>query len=274
MRSGKNIYLDKLKLIPTNTFYIMKKIGLFLTTAFAFASLSVSAQSADEIITEYFEVTGGAENWEKLEGVQMDAKVNQGGMEIPVTVIQMADNREMISINLQGQDIVQSSYDGESLWSTNFQTMKPEMADEETLINKKKEDGDFPDALFRYKENGYTAEYIGKETIDGTEAHKVKLTKKPQLVDGEEVENVEYYYFDTENGVLIAVETEITSGPAKGAISQSFFSDYQEVDGLYFPFSLTQGVKDQGSQTILIEKVTINPDVSEREFGFKAETAE
>lgn len=250
----------------------MKKIGLLLS-ALAFTAFGLQAQSADKIITEYFEVTGGAKNWEKLKGVQMEAKVNQGGMEIPITVIQMADSRELISIELQGQEFVQSAYDGKSLWSTNFQTMKPEKADEETLINKQKEDGDFPDALFHYKKNGYTAEYVGKETIDGTECHKIKLTKKPQIVDGKEVENVEYYYFDTDSNILIAVEAEITSGPAKGAISQAMFSDYQEVDGLYFPFSLTQGVKDQGSQPLEITKITTNPDVSGRNFSFPEEEA-
>lgn len=245
----------------------MKKLGLFLSVL-AITSFASTAQTANEIIDNYHDATGGKENWEKVKGIQMDAKVNQGGMEIPVTIIQMADNRELISISLQGQEIVQSAYDGESLWSTNFQTMKPEKADEETLLNKKTEDGDFPDALLDYKKKGYTAEYVGKETIEGTECNKIKFTKKPQIVDGKEVPNIEYYYFDTDNNILIAIESEITSGPAKGAIAQVLFSDYQEVDGLYFPFSLSQGVKDQGAQPLEITKITVNPDVSSRSFSF------
>jgi len=251
----------------------MKKLGLLLCSM-ALTFFGLNAQTADEIISEYHEVTGGAENWKKIEGIKMEAKVNQGGMEIPITVIQMADNREMIIVSLQGQEIVQSAYDGESLWSTNFQTMKAEEVDEETLKNKKREDGDFPDALMDYKKKGYTAEYIGTETIDGTETHKIKLTKKPQLVDGEEVPNVEYYFFDTDNSVLIAAESEIKSGPAKGSIATSTFSDYQEVDGLYFPFSISQGVKGQGSQPLQISTITVNPDVSDRDFSFPEEEAE
>ena len=250
----------------------MKKIGLFLS-ALAFTAFGLQAQDADKIINEYFEVTGGAENWEKLKGIQMEAKVNQGGMEIPITVIQMADNRELIAISLQGQEFVQSAYDGKSLWSTNFQTMKAEMADEETLKNKQREDGDFPDALLHRKKNGYKAEYVGKETIEGTECHKIKLTKKPQVVDGKEVENVEYYYFDTENSVLIAVEAEINSGPSKGSISQAMFSDYQEVEELYFPFSLSQGIKGSSLQPLEITKIIVNPDVSGRNFSFPEEKA-
>ncbi|AEV32650.1 hypothetical protein Oweho_1662 [Owenweeksia hongkongensis DSM 17368] len=248
----------------------MKKLGLFLF-ALAFTSLGLTAQTADEIINEYHQVTGGADNWKKIKGVQMDAKTNQGGMEIPVTIIYMQDGREMVSYNLQGQEIVLTAYDGKSLWSTNFQTMKPEKADEEALINKKKEDDDFPDPLIDYKKKGYEAEYVGKETIEGTECHKVKLTKKPQIVDGQEVDNIEYYFFDNENNVLIAVESEITSGPIKGSIAQILYSDYQEVEGLYFPFSISQGVKGQGAQPLEITTVTVNPDVSERSFSFPEE---
>ena len=248
----------------------MKKLA-FILSSVVLTSLSGFAQSADEIINEYYEVTGGKDNWAKLEGIQMEAKVNQGGMEIPITVIQMADGREMVVVSLQGQEFIQGAFDGESLWSTNFQTMKAEKADEESLINKQKEMDDFPDPLFDYEKNGYTVEYIGKETIDGTETHKIKLTKKPLIVDGEEIPNIEYYFFDTETNVLIAVEGEVPSGPAKGSIGQSLFSDYQEVEGLYFPFSISQGIKNQGSQPLAIEKIIINPDVSNRSFSFPVE---
>ena len=55
----------------------MKKILLFVLAVSA--SITVNSQTADEIITNYFENTGGMENWGKLEGIQMSAKVNQGG---------------------------------------------------------------------------------------------------------------------------------------------------------------------------------------------------
>ena len=60
----------------------MKKIILFVIAISA--SFSVTSQTADEIIANYFENTGGIENWAKLEGIKMSAKVNQGGMEIPL----------------------------------------------------------------------------------------------------------------------------------------------------------------------------------------------
>jgi len=131
---------------------------------------------------------------------------------------------------------------------------------------------DFPDPLFNYKEKGYKLELLGKETLDGTETFKLKLTQKPLIIDGKEEENSSIYYFDAENFVPLVIQSEIKSGPQKGMTSEAKMSDYQEVDGLYFPFSLTQGIKDQGSQGITIDKIELNPKIDEAEFEFPKET--
>ena len=105
----------------------------------------------------------------------MSAKVSQGGMEIPIEMVQLK-NKMMTTINFQGQTIKQGVYDGEVLWSTNFMTQKAEKSDEETtkmVVNELKQ---FPDPFLNYKEKGFTAELMGTETVDGTETFKVKLT--------------------------------------------------------------------------------------------------
>jgi hypothetical protein len=48
------------------------------------------------------------------------------------------------------------------------------------------------------------------------------------------MDDVFYYYFDTENYLPIVIQ--IKQGPMKGQKSVSTMSDYQEVDGVYFPF--------------------------------------
>ena len=78
-------------------------------------SYTINAQTVDEIIDNYFENTGGVENWEKIEGVKMSAKVNQGGMEIPIEIIQLKSGKMMTTINFQGQSIKQGVFDGEVL---------------------------------------------------------------------------------------------------------------------------------------------------------------
>ena len=109
----------------------MKILKRILVLFVLFFSYSINAQTVDEIIDTYFENTGGVENWEKIEGIKMSAKVSQGGMEIPIEMVQLK-NKMMTTINFQGQTIKQGVYDGEVLWSTNFMTQKAEKSDEET----------------------------------------------------------------------------------------------------------------------------------------------
>jgi outer membrane lipoprotein-sorting protein len=231
-------------------------------------SSGVQAQTVDEILEKYFEAQGGKEKLQAIKGIKMTAKVNQGGMEIPLEIVKLADGRQYIKFSVQGMTGWQNVYDGTSLWSTNFMTMKPEKSDSETTENFKTSLDDFPDPFLNYKSKGYTAELIGKETIDGSETYKIKFTKKPLTVDGKKEDNVSFYFIDTENYVTLMIEQEIKSGPMKGQVSQITMSDYQEVEGLLFPFSSTQGIKGSGSQPLTITKIELNPSVDSTTFQF------
>ncbi|KXO00168.1 signal peptide protein [Aequorivita aquimaris] len=246
------------------------KIIKTLTIAFLITVMvPVSAQTADEIINNYFENTGGKAAWENLKSSKMTATAQAQGMEIPVEVYQTKDGKQLIKINFQGQDITQLAFDGETMWSTNFMTMQPEKSDAEATANMKKQSKDFPSPFLNYKDKGFTAELMGKETKDGTETYKIKLTQSPIMVDGVEQQNISYHYFDTETFVPIVVENEIFQGPMKGQMNISTMSDYQEVDGLYFPFSLSMG-----GQAIQLKEIVINPEIDDAMFVFPATATE
>tara|TARA_X000001036_G_scaffold23739_2_gene19921 strand:+ start:986 stop:1753 length:768 start_codon:yes stop_codon:yes gene_type:complete len=252
----------------------MKKLqNLLLVAIVSLLTISINAQSVDEIVGNYLENTGGAENWENVKGVRMNASINQMGMEIPIEMVQLKD-KMYTKISIQGQEIKQAVFDGETLWSTNFMSMKAEKSDQEDVDNVKNELAEFPDPFLNYKDKGFTVELMGTETVEGSDVFKIKLTKKPMVVDGEEVPNVSIYYFDSENFVPIMVHEEVMSGPGKGMIMESKMSDYQEVEGLYFPFSMTQGVKDQPGQPITIESIELNPSIDDSEFNFPESTEE
>lgn len=252
----------------------MKKLTILFMALIVSVTYLVEAQTADEIISTYFENIGGAENFGNLQGLKISASVNQQGMVIPIEIVQLKSGKQMTVITFQGKEIKQGVFNGETLWSTNFMTQKAEKSDQETTDNLKLDMNDFPDPFLNYKEKGYTVELMGKETIDGTETFKIKLVKEPVTVDGNKEDDISFYYFDVDNFVPLVSESEIKSGPMKGQVSQTKFSDYQEVGGLYFPFSFTQGLKDQGGQAITIEKVELNPTVDESAFEFPKETTE
>ena len=57
-------------------------------------------------------------------------------------------------------------------------------------------------------------------------------------------------------------------------MSESMMSEYDEVDGIYFPFSMTQGIKGQPGQAITISKIELNPQVNDKDFAFPEEKEE
>ncbi|MDW3192700.1 MAG: outer membrane lipoprotein-sorting protein [Cytophagales bacterium] len=246
----------------------MKKITLLAALLVFMFSASAQDVTVDEIIENYLENIGGADNWKALKNVRMTAKVNQGGVEIPLEIVYLSDGRTYTKFTFQGTDFFQNVFDGESLWGINFQSMKAEKSDAETTANFALNSNDFPDSWLDYKAKGYTAELLGTETIEGAETYKVKLTKEPLTIDGKEVEDVSFYYFDKEAFVPLATDTEAKQGPQAGTILRSTQSDYDEVEGLYFPFSMSQGAKDGPSQALSISNIEVNVDIDESLFDF------
>ncbi|MFC5045920.1 outer membrane lipoprotein-sorting protein [Aquimarina hainanensis] len=241
----------------------MNALKHFIVGLFFIAALSSQAQTADEIIDTYFENTGGKENWNKLKGVEMIGVMKMQGLEIPFEQLMTKDGKQSTTIEFQGQRMIWAAYDGTTSWSRNQMTMEPEKSDSEATENMKNAAKDWPSPFLNYKEKGYTVELIGKETVDGTETFKVKITKTPLLINGQKQPNISHYYFDTENFVPIVVEEQITEGPMKGQSIKSSISDYQEVNGLYFPFS-----QSNQFQTMEFKEFKIDPEIAAEKFAF------
>lgn len=244
--------------------------SIFTTCFLLFAFTIVHAQSAESIINECKEALGGA-NWEKVNSIKYSTVLEQGGMQIPLEIYQMRDGRMYVKFNYQGMEIVQAAFDGTTLWSTNFMTQKAEKSTSEDTENHRRSCKDFPNALAQWKELGYKPTLEGEHDVDGAKCYKIRLEKKTQLIEGKEQPNIEYYYIDKESKALIMTEEEFVSGEMKGKIGQSKLSDYQEVNGVFIPFSQTEGIKDGFSQTMTFKTVELNTAVDEKIFQYKGE---
>lgn len=243
---------------------------IIITAFLTVIAMSSNAQTADQIINECQETLGG-KNWDKINCVKMTTVVEQGGMQIPLEIVSMRDGRTYSKITIQGMDIIQAAFDGTVVWNTNFMTQKPEKAKSEDIENTKRSSKEFPSSLATYKELGYNATLEGEETVDGVICHKIKLDKKTQLVEGQEIPNIEYHYIDKDSKALIMTESEVPSGEMKGKMMQTKFSDYQEVDGVMMPFSNSYGIKGEASQSITFQKIEMNTTVDAEIFKYKGE---
>ncbi len=252
----------------------MKTMKVLSVVALALLmSVASYAQTADEVIAKYLETTGGKAKWEALKSVKTTAKIKMQGMELPLVIAQKAPNKMMTVAEFQGMKFYQGCFDGTTMWGTNQMTMKAEKSEAEESENMK-DQSELLDPFINYAARGYKVTLEGKETIEGAECFKIKLTRKPVKVEGKEEENSSVYFFDTQNYVPIVVQTTIKKGPGKGMISETLMSDYQEVNGLMFPFSMTQRAKGQkDGQNIVIEKVETNIDLDDAMFMMPAEKA-
>lgn len=243
---------------------------LLVALIFSFIG-TTQAQTAEEIIASYFENTGGVDAWNAIETMKMTGVAGSGGQEFPFTQTVTKDGKMAIVIDLQGQKITVQAFDGEQMWSTNFQSGKAEAMDAETSANFKQEAADVMDTFLNYKEKGYTLKLDGSETVEGTDTFKIVVTKKPVMDEGKEVPSVTTFYFDKENFVPIVSETTATSGPQKGITVQTLYSDYQESGTIYYPHSLTVKMNGQVGQSIKIESIDINSDIDDNIFKMPTE---
>lgn len=239
---------------------------LILGLTFCFVS-ALKAQTAEKIIENYIENIGGQEAWSKIKSMEVTGIGRQQEVDYPFIATYMKDGRRIVDVNLQGNSFIFDAFDGESAWAMNFNTQKAEALDAETSLNTKNSATDYlPDGFINYKDEGYTIELLGKEAFEGTECFKIKLIKKPYIVDGKEEDNIETYYFDTDNFVPIAMESVIKTGQGKGSITQMLLSDYQEVDGLFIAFSQIQKFNGQIGLELTYKSVIFNSDIDENMF--------
>ncbi len=245
----------------------MKTLKLVSAVFTFFFALTVTAQTAEEIVDTFIENIGGQDAWSKVENMKFIGIGRQQGVDYPFTAYYMKDGRYVIEIDLQGTPFIVEAFDGENAWSMNFQTQKAEAADSEASKNVKSEAKDeMMSPFLNYKDKGYKVELVGTETWDGTDTFKIKLTKQPEVVDGIEEENIDMFYFSVDDYVPLAMEDKVTSGPAKGAMMVTEFTDYQEKDGLYMPFTQIEKFDGNAILEIIIKTFEYNVEIDETVF--------
>lgn len=250
----------------------MKSLHILFGICLFLSLPNSQAQTAEEIIDNYIENIGGQDAWDEIESVKVTGVGRQQGVDYPFTAYYMMDGRTLIEVDLQGTPFIFEAFDGETRWQMNFQTQKAEASDSETSENYKNEASDYlPSSLFNYEEKGYTAELVGKDTFEGSDVYKIKLTKTPYTVNGEKVENIEMYYMDVDSYAPIAVEKKIASGPAAGMMALTKMSDYQEAGDVYIAYSVAEVFNGVTQLEMIYKNIEINADIDPEIFKMPEE---
>ena len=247
----------------------MNKRLLALLTASALAAPLLPAQEAkqmtvDQLVAKNAEAKGGNEALRALKSVKLTGKmlVNQGQLEMGFAQTKSRPGSVRNEYSLQGMTMVQA-FDGAEGWKISpFQGRKdPEKMsadDTKSLI----EDAEVDGPLIDWKEKGSQVEYLGTEDVDGTQAHKLKVTRK----NGD----VAYVYLDPDHFLEIRILSQRTEQGNQVEV-ETDLSDYEKVNGVFVPFSVEAAPKGSSDkQKIIIEKAEANLPLDDATFKMPA----
>jgi len=164
-----------------------------------------------------------------------------------------------VEITIEGQKIIRV-YDGKSSgWMVNpfleSKAVQPLSAEELKSIT---DEADFDGPLVDYKAKGNQIELVGKESLDDKPVYRLKLTNSSG--------DVRFYFFDASSFLLVKWEGTRKNGDQE-LPWESYFSDFQEVQGLKYAFRIDQGSPGtEIKQTLIAEKIEIDPLIDDSRF--------
>jgi hypothetical protein len=221
------------------------------------------SQTVDEIVAKNIEARGGIQKIHAIQNIRMTGRF-EGGGGFTASVSQENQRPNLIrqTFSLQGMTAVQA-YDGRAGWQIQpFGGKKdPELMGEDDLRGLLL-DAELDGPLVDYKEKGSTVEFLGHDVVDGDDALRLKVTLK----NGDII----YDYLDPDTFIEIRREIQMF---IRGSVREHVvgLGSYKPVNGVMFPFSLSQGSKNNpDQQTSTITKLEANVTIDPADFALPA----
>ncbi len=207
--------------------------------------------TAELVLDKYFEAIGGKENLEKIQDITTVATTSMNGMEIEQKTYHKAPNKYAMIMSMNGNVMMQQAFNGERGVMKSFQG-------EQEIIGEDLENLKIDAVLnveLKYKELGVEASLEAIEKIGPKDAYKLKIVKP----SGQTI----YDYYDVESGLKVQTKQTIVAPQGEFTQMQSY-SDYQEIEGIKFPFLLNiSGVQNM---ELKVDSILINTDLNDDLF--------
>lgn len=233
-------------------------LAVCLPTAASFAL------TADEIVARSIEARGGAAKLQAIRSLRLTGKAvfGFGDAQIEAAWGQLQKRPGMLrtEVTLQGLTAV-DAYDGREGWSLEpFEGRRDAQKTSADDAKRLAQDADIEGPLVGWREKGHRVEYLGTEDIDGTPAHKLRVTLK----DGD----TKYVYLDPDYFLEIRITTV---NRVRGAerITEADIGSYEQIEGVWIPLSVESGPPGRPRNARLtIERAEVNVDAEDVIFRF------
>ena len=203
------------------------------------------------VINKYIYEIGGME---KFKSIKDRTTIMSGtAMGQPINILIMQKFPDKLYQELQAGEVKQFLYynDGKG-------TMK--IGDEKINIEGKELERLKYDSIIQFildpESYGVKSEYVGRELVDSTECFEIKYV----LPSG-----IRWFqYYSLETGLKTKETKEIQT--KQGLFEQeTYFSDYRDVDGIKFPFTITQYLGNQEIE-LTVKSIEINTGLEDSVF--------
>jgi hypothetical protein len=226
------------------------------------AVTQVHALTAAELVARNIEAKGGAAALQSVKSLRREGRLIVNGGRFVLDLLETKQRPESIrtEISMQGLSQVQA-YDGEEGWRIDpFGGRKDPERMPADDVREYAEDASIDGVLADASAAGLPIEYLGTEDIDGTDAHKLKVTRK----DG----GVQYVYLDPDYFLEIRVESQRTVRGVKRT-SVTEYGNYEKVGGVFWPLSIESGIKGEGDPAKFeYRTAVVNPEIAPDYFSF------
>lgn len=234
---------------------------LALSTFLVGAAVSAQAQTVDEVVSKHINAMGGEAKLKSLNTMIAEGSMSIQGMELPLKVINLNKKAMRIEFEAMGTNNIQVITDKGGWMFLPIQQQQEAVDSDPADIADSQRDLDLSGELVDYKAKGHTAELIGKETVDGKELYKIKLTRKDGSITNYFVDGTSWYVTRrTTNKSIQGQDIEVIEN----------ISDFTKTaDGYVFAQTVEQmpiGMK------INLKKVQINTTLDEKIFEKPAAT--
>ncbi|OAD46776.1 M16 family metallopeptidase [Polaribacter atrinae] len=200
--------------------------------------------TASTVVDAYINAIGGEDKLTAVKSISITSAAKVQGMDISLVRKAATPNKSVVTVSGMGQVLQKIVFDGETGYQE-AQGRKKEMTAEE--ITKAKAKNAITEEL-AYKDG----ELLRIEPLEGTKAYVIKY-------DDKEI------FFDVKSGLKLQEVQVVKTPDGKEVRVPSTFSNYKEVKGVKFPFSMGQKM---GPMDIKFEvtEIKINEGVTDEDF--------
>lgn len=222
-------------------------------------SLSVNAQTVDEIVNKHIEAVGGKDKLGAMKSLYIEADMEVMGNQASSTTSVLYGKGSKSEIDFGGQKIINCVTVDKGGWTINpmaGQVTAEPMPEEQANAGKSQL---YPGgSLYDYATKGNKVELAGQEDVNGVKAWKLKVTTKEggNLV----------HYIDPNTYYILKTVTKLTTGGQE--IEQGItFSDYKKTDyGFVAPYSSAIELPQGMTLNVTVRKIEVNKEIDPKIF--------